>query len=88
MQTRLARLLRHTAGNDDDARLVEVRILPRAHRQRVREWNRVMNIVGLGLGARTIHVHQYNLPSHAAHDQREGRGRADHAAADDANFHA
>ena len=59
-----------------------------AYGQRVREWNRVINIIGLGLGARPIHVHQHDLPSHAAHDQREGRGRTDHAAADDANFHA
>ena len=88
LQARFARPLRHPAGDDDDARPVEVRVLPRTHGQRVRERDRVVDVVGLGLGARTIHVHQHDLPPHAAHDERVGRGRADHAAADDANLHA
>ena len=87
LQARFARPLRHTAGDDDDARPVEVPVLPRTYGQRVRERDRVVDVVGLGLGARTIHVHQHDLPSHAAHDERVGGGRADHAAADDANLH-
>ena len=87
LQPRFARLLRNAAGDDDDARAVEVRVIPRAHRERVRERNRVIDVVGLGLGARAIHVHQHDLPAHAAHDERVGRGRADHAAADDADLH-
>jgi hypothetical protein len=87
LQARFARLLRHAAGDDDHARLFEIRVLPGTHRQRVRERDRVVDVVGLGLGARAIHVHQHNLPPHAAHEERVGRGRADHAAADDANLH-
>ena len=87
LQSRFARLLRHAAGDDDHARRVEIGVLPRTDRQRVREGDRVGDVIGLGLGACPIHIHQHDLSSHAAHEERVGGCRSDHAAADDANLH-
>jgi hypothetical protein len=47
----------------------------------------VENIVRFGLCALDILVHQHDFPPHAAHYHRVGRGRADHSAADNPDFH-
>jgi hypothetical protein len=87
LESRFVGLLRHAAGDDDDTCAFEIAVFPRADAQRVRERNRVVDVIGFGLGACPIHVNQNDFPPHTTHDECVRRGRADHSASDDADFH-
>jgi len=54
----------------------------------MRERYRMKNILGFGLGPDAGAIHENNLAAHPVHNQSEGRGRADHSRAHDANFHS
>ena len=87
LEPRFVGLLRHAAGDDDDPRAFEIAVLSRTHTQRVSERDRVVDVVGFGLGARPVHVDQHDFPPDTAHHERVRGGRADHSASDDADFH-
>ena len=69
LQARFAWFLGHTPGNDHDLRAGQIRVIPGAHGQRMRERDGMIDIVGFGLGASPIQVDQHDFPSHAAHDE-------------------
>jgi hypothetical protein len=83
----LARLLRHASGDDDDACAIEIGIVSRTNRQRVREWDSVINVVGLRLSAGSIQIDEHDLTTDAAHHERIGRCRSNHPTTNNANFH-
>src|SRR5271165_4288081 len=87
LQPGLARPLRNTCGDDHHPAIYQVRVLSGANHKRMSERHCVQNVVCLSLGTNPIDIHEYNLPTHAVHNQGEARSRSHHPATDYANFH-
>jgi hypothetical protein len=81
LEPRLARPLGDACGDDHRAAAGQVGVASGTHRQRVREGDRVKDVVRLRLGAFPIHVHQDELAADPAHHQRERGRRAQDAPA-------
>ena len=87
LETRLARLLRHATGNHHHSRSGKVLVIARAHGKRMRERDGVIDVIRFGLCALAVQIHQHDLTAHAAHHESVRGGRADHATANDSDFH-
>src|SRR4051812_20939292 len=86
-ETRFLRFLWHATRDDYNLCSNQFGIISSRYDERMRKWNRMINIVGFRFGAGTVHVHENNFAAHAAHDQRVGAGRTDHSTTNNANFH-
>jgi hypothetical protein len=87
LQPCFARFLCHASGDDHHLGAVEVGVVAGAHREGVGEGDRMIDVVGFGLCPRAVRVHEHDLAAHPVHDERKGRRRSDHPAADDSDLH-
>src|SRR5205085_9868997 len=87
LQAALTRSLVDACRDHDHTTTGEVGVIAAVHLHGVRERHGVLEVVGLGLRAGEVLVHQDDLPADALHDHGVAGGGADQAGSDDADFH-
>ena len=86
-EPRLARFLRHAAGENDNPRPVEIGVITRAHHRGRAEGDGMGDILGFGPRTSPVQVDEHDLGRDPLERQGEPRRRSDHARADNSDLH-